>query len=165
MDASQELQLVSFIILGRRLGVDITRVREIIREQEVTLLPKAPEFLEGVINLRGQVIPVIDMPRRFGLTGQRHTKDTRVVVLEIRNMVVGFVVDSVSEVLRIPESTVQETPAAISGAGSRFIRGIAQVDGRLLIVLDADILLDEDEINPAFQSEPLKPAKPVFPAP
>lgn len=147
MDASAELQLVSFTILGRRLGVDITRVREIIREQEVTLLPKAPEFLEGVINLRGQVIPVIDMPRRFDLTGQRHTKDTRVVVLEIRNMVVGFVVDSVSEVLRIPESTVQETPAAISGAGSRFIRGIAEVGGRLLIVLDADALLDEDEIT------------------
>ena len=147
MDTPHELQLVSFTILGRRLGVDITRVREIIREQEVTLLPKAPEFLEGVINLRGQVIPVIDMPRRFGLTGKRHTKDTRVVVLEIKEMIVGFVVDSVNEVLRISASTVQETPAAISGAGSRFIRGIAQVNGHLLIVIDADTLLDEDEIN------------------
>ncbi len=144
---AEELQLVSFIILGRRLGVDITRVREIIREQEVTKVPQSPPFLEGVINLRGLVIPVIDMPRRFGLQGQKHTKSTRIVVLEIKDMVVGFVVDSVSEVMRIPASIVQETPSVISGAGSQFIQGIAQVNDRLLIVLEADSLLDEQELS------------------
>ena len=144
---AEELQLVTFTILGRRLGVDITRVREIIREQEVTKVPQAPAFMEGVINLRGQVIPVIDMPRRFGLAGQAHTKSTRIVVLEIRDMVVGFVVDSVNEVMRIPANIVQETPSVISGAGSQFIQGIAQVNDRLLIVLEADSLLDEQELS------------------
>ena len=104
------LQLVTFSIGEEEFGVDILSVQEIIRMMDITKVPRAPEFVEGVINLRGKVIPIIDLRRRFGLSTRDHDKHTRIIVIEINNMIVGFVVDSVSEVLRIPSSTVEPPP-------------------------------------------------------
>jgi purine-binding chemotaxis protein CheW len=112
---------------------------------EITKVPRAPEFVEGVINLRGKVIPIIDLRKRFGLESREHDKHTRIIVIEISNMIVGFVVDSVSEVLRIPADTVEPPPPVVAGLESEYISGVGKLADRLLILLDLDRLLSGEE--------------------
>ena len=151
MEAAQQkqdvelLQLVTFSIGEEEFGVDILKVQEIIRTMEITKVPKAPEFVEGVINLRGKVIPIIDLRKRFGLIAKDHDKNTRIIVIEISNMIVGFVVDSVSEVLRIPANTVEPPPPVVAGLESEYISGVGKLQDRLLILLDLNRLLSKDE--------------------
>ena len=152
MDAIQRrddvlLQLVTFSTGDEEFGVDILRVQEIIRTMAITKVPKAPEFVEGVINLRGKVIPIIDLRRRFGLQSKAHDKHTRIIVIEINTMIVGFVVDSVSEVLRIPASTVEPPPPVVAGLESEYISGVGKLEDRLLILLDLDRLLSRADIE------------------
>ena len=152
MDATQRrddelLQLVTFSTGDEEFGVDILRVQEIIRTMAITKVPKAPEFVEGVINLRGKVIPIIDLRRRFGLQSKAHDKHTRIIVIEINTMIVGFVVDSVSEVLRIPTSTVEPPPPVVAGLESEYISGVGKLEDRLLILLDLDRLLSRADID------------------
>ena len=120
-------QLVTFSIGSEEFGVDILKVMEIIRTMEITKVPKAPEFVEGVINLRDT--------------------STRIIVIEINGMTVGFVVDSVSEVLRIPANTVEPAPAVVSGLDSDYISGVGKLEDRLLILLDLDKLLSSEDIE------------------
>ena len=140
------LQLVTFRIGEEEFGVDILRVQEIIRIMEITRVPKSPDFVEGVINLRGKVIPIIDLRKRFGLEVKEYVKHTRIIVIEISNMIVGFVVDAVSEVLRIPADTVEPPPPAVMGGiDSEYISGAGKLEDRLLILLDLDKLLSQEE--------------------
>jgi len=139
------IQLVTFSIGEEEFGVDILKVQEIIRIMEITKVPKAPQFVEGVINLRGNVIPVIDLRKRFGLETREHDSQTRIIVIEINKMIVGFVVDSVSEVLRIPQNTVEPPPPVVSGLESEYISGVGKLEDRLLIMLDLDRLLSSEE--------------------
>jgi purine-binding chemotaxis protein CheW len=139
------MQLVTFSIGDEEFGVDILKVQEIIRMMEITRVPRAPDFVEGVINLRGKVIPIIDLRKRFGLVARGHDKHTRIIVIEINMMIVGFVVDSVSEVLRIPSSTVEPPPPVVSGMESEYISGVGKLEDRLLILLDLDRLLSHEE--------------------
>ena len=141
------LQLVTFSIGEEEFGVDILKVQEIIRTMEITKVPRAPEFVEGVINLRGKVIPIIDLRRRFGLQARGHDKDTRIIVIELNSMIVGFVVDSVSEVLRIPASTVEPPPPVVAGLESEYISGVGKLEDRLLILLDLDMLLSHEDMQ------------------
>lgn len=141
------LQLVTFSIGSEEFGVDILKVIEIIRTMEITKVPKAPAFVEGVINLRGQVIPIIDLRRRFGLADKAGDSDTRIIVIEINGMSVGFVVDSVSEVLRIPATTVEPAPPVVAGMDSDYISGVGKLEDRLLILLDLDKLLSADDLE------------------
>ena len=151
MDLSQKkqedelLQLVTFSIGEEEFGVNILKVQEIIRTMEITKVPRAPEFVEGVINLRGKVIPIIDLRRRFGLAPKGHDKNTRIIVIEINNIIVGFVVDAVSEVLRIPASTVEPPPPVVAGVDSDYISGVGKLEDRLLILLDLNKLLSGEE--------------------
>jgi purine-binding chemotaxis protein CheW len=152
MDTTQRrddelLQLVTFSTGDEEFGVDILRVQEIIRTMAITKVPKSPEFVEGVINLRGKVIPIIDLRRRFGLQSKEHDKHTRIIVIEINTMIVGFVVDSVSEVLRIPASTVEPPPPVVAGLESEYISGVGKLEDRLLILLDLDRLLSRADID------------------
>lgn len=141
------LQLVTFSIGEEEFGVNILKVQEIIRTMEITKVPRAPEFVEGVINLRGKVIPIIDLRRRFGLAPKGHDKNTRIIVIEINNVIVGFVVDAVSEVLRIPASTVEPPPPVVAGVESDYISGVGQLQDRLLIMLDLDKLLSSEDME------------------
>ena len=141
------LQLVTFSIGSEEFGVDILKVIEIIRTMEITKVPKAPAFVEGVINLRGLVIPIIDLRRRFGLAEKAGESDTRIIVIEINGMSVGFVVDSVSEVLRIPANTVEPAPPVVAGVDSDYISGVGKLEDRLLILLDLDKLLSADDLE------------------
>lgn len=140
----EPIQLVTFSIGEEEFGVDILKVQEIIRTMEITKVPRAPEFVEGVINLRGKVIPIVDLRKRFGLETRDHDKHTRIIVIEINQMIVGFVVDSVSEVLRIPANTV-EPPPVVSGLESEYISGVGKLQDRLLILLDLNRLLSGEE--------------------
>ncbi|HJA79994.1 chemotaxis protein CheW [uncultured Desulfovibrio sp.] len=141
------LQLVTFSIGEEEFGVNILKVQEIIRTMEITKVPRAPDFVEGVINLRGKVIPIIDLRRRFGLAPRGHDKNTRIIVIEINNIIVGFVVDAVSEVLRIPASTVEPPPPVVAGVESDYVSGVGKLQDRLLIMLDLDRLLSSEDME------------------
>lgn len=139
------LQLVSFNLGKEEFAVDILKIQEINRMVEITKVPKSPEFVEGVINLRGKVIPIIDLRKRFNLPGSDISKQTRIVVVDIDNKVVGLVVDAVSEVLRLPASTVEPTPPIVAGIDSEYINGVGKLEDRLLILLDLNKILSKSE--------------------
>jgi purine-binding chemotaxis protein CheW len=142
---AEERQLVVFQLGAEFYGVEIARVHEIIRLQTVTRVPRAPSFVEGVINLRGKVIPVVDLRRRFGLPTAEHTRASRIVVVELGDQVVGVVVDGVSEVLRVSGATVEPPSPVVAGVDSEYIHGIAKLDDRLVILLDLDRVLAQSD--------------------
>jgi purine-binding chemotaxis protein CheW len=142
---SDERQLVVFQLGAEFYGVDIARVHEIIRLQTVTRVPRAPTFVEGVINLRGKVIPVVDLRRRFGLPTADHTRASRIVVVDLGDQVVGVVVDGVSEVLRVNGAAVEPPSPVVAGIDSEYIHGIAKLNDRLVILLELDRVLAQSE--------------------
>ena len=141
--ASDEFQLVVFELGEERYGLDIATVYEIIRHQPVTAVPQAPSFVEGVINLRGRIIPVVDLRRRFGMLPGELTKASRIVVCEAAGTRVGLVVDGVSEVLMVSSESVEQTPEVASGYDTQYLRGIAKLGERLVILLDLAGLFGE----------------------
>ena len=150
-----EKQLVVFDLADEGYGVDISSVREIIRMQDITTVPRTPEFVEGVINLRGKVIPVVDLRKRFGFPESDVTKDTRIVVVDIGGQDIGVVVDSVTEVLRIGADAVEPPSSVITTADSEYLLGIAKLDTRLIILLDLEQALSAMElanIKDAFEA-------------
>ena len=136
-----EQQLVVFTLSEESYGVDIGVVEEIIRMQHITRVPRAPEYVVGVTNLRGRVIPVIDLRHRFGLSREDDTAATRIVVVEIGRHTIGMVVDGVSEVLRISESSVELPSSVVTTVDSDYLRGIAKIEERLVILLDLEKIL------------------------
>ncbi|RMG87875.1 MAG: purine-binding chemotaxis protein CheW [Candidatus Dadabacteria bacterium] len=148
------LQLVTFHAGDEEFGVNILEVREINRMMEITRVPHAPGFVEGVVNLRGQVIPVVDLRKRFGLPPRERDRSTRIVVVELGEKVVGFIVDSVSEVLRVPERLVEPPPPIVGGVDRQYIQGVVKLDDRLLILLDLRKLLGTGEEKELREFEP-----------
>lgn len=145
---SSLLQLVTFRIGEEEFGVDILAVQEIIRLVPITPVPRAPVDIAGVINLRGKVIPVVNMRSRFSLPARDASPQTRIVVMESEEKIVGFLVDAVSEVLRIPVTTVEDPPPVVAGIGSEYIRGVGKLAERLLILLDLDRLMAHLDTEP-----------------
>jgi len=141
----QTMQVVSFALGSEEYGVDIAQVQEINRMVTITHVPRAPHFMEGVINLRGQLIPIIDLRTRFGMPRTEHTKNTRIVVTEIGSKRVGMVVDSVSEVLRIPTEQIEDAPDMIAGVETEYIRGVGKMGDRLIIMLDLGRVISGNE--------------------
>jgi purine-binding chemotaxis protein CheW len=139
------LQLVSFRIGEEEFGVDILKVQEINRLVEITKVPRSPDFVEGVINLRGKVIPVIALRTRFQMASKQADKDTRIVVVDIDGQVMGMIVDAVSEVLRLPRDTIVPPPEIATSIDSEYIQGVAKLDDRLLIFLDLSKIFSEKE--------------------
>lgn len=141
------LQLVSFKIGSEEFGVDILKVQEINRVAEVTRIPNTPHYVEGVINLRGKVIPIVDLRTRLGLDRKERDKNTRIIVVELNGSIVGFVVDEVSEVLRISKQVTEPPPSIVGNIDSEFITAVGKLDDRMLILLDLDKLLTHTEQN------------------
>jgi purine-binding chemotaxis protein CheW len=139
------LQLVSFNIGQEEFGLGIQSIQEINRMVEITRVPNSPEFVSGVINLRGKVIPIVNLRKRFGFPPKENDRNTRIIVVELGGMVVGFVVDSVSEVLRIPKNITEPPPSIVAGIGSEYITAVAKLDNRLLILLDLERVLKDKE--------------------
>ena len=141
LESSVEMhQLVSFQLGPEEYAIDILGVQEIIRLVEITHVPNAPHYVDGVVNLRGKVIPIINFRNRFGLSSTEPTKDTRIIVVEVARLILGFMVDSVEEVLRLPEDLIEPPPSTGRGGADEFHRGVGRVNGRLLILLDLDLL-------------------------
>lgn len=140
-----ENQLVIFHLANEYYGVDIAAVESIIKMQAITGIPQAPAFVEGVINLRGAVLPVIDLRHRFGLDQTPPTKDTRIVVVEMSGTTVGMIVDAVNEVIRVPSEDIEPPSPMVTTLDSAFITGIAKVSDRLIILLDLGKVLSIDE--------------------
>ena len=137
------LQLVTFNLGSEEYALDILLVQEINRRVEITKVPKTPEFVEGVINLRGKIVPVLDLRKRFGLVGHEFTAQSRIIVVNIDNRVLGLLVDSVTEVLQIPAHTIEPPPPLVAGIDAAYIKGIGKFEDRLLILLDLGKILSK----------------------
>ena len=142
--ADDLLQLVSFNIGEEEFGVDILSVKEINRMQNVTRVPNAPEYVDGVINLRGKVIPIVDLRSRLGMQRKEHDKNTRIIIVEMRGKVVGFVVDAVQEVLRIARGVTEVPPSILGSIKGDYIKAVGKLADRLLILLDLEKALDDE---------------------
>ncbi len=138
-------QLISFAISDEDYGVDIQTVKEVIRHREITRLPKAPAFVKGVINLRGDIIPIIDLRERFGMEQQEYSNMTRVIVVEVEGRSVGMVVDSVSHVIRIEEGQIEPPPPCVGKKSEEYIRGVGKVDEKLIVLLHITRILTAEE--------------------
>ncbi|NOZ08200.1 MAG: purine-binding chemotaxis protein CheW [FCB group bacterium] len=146
--AAEMRQLVCFNLGGNNFGVDISRVHEINRIAGVTHVPDAPFYVEGLINLRGDVIPIVNLRKRFKMTEKDGNIENRIVVIEVPDAIIGLLVDSVTEVLRISESQIEPPPKLLStGVELHYIEGVAKVGEDLLIVLNTDLIFSEDEFN------------------
>jgi len=141
----EEKQFVVFQLSKETYGVDISKVWEIITMQPITQVPHTAEFIEGIINLRGRVIPVIDLRKRFNLPEDEFTRSTRIVVIEISGNTLGMIVDGVSEVLRIPSDIVEPPPPAITNIDADYLQGVAKLEDRLIILLNLDKVLTKQE--------------------
>lgn len=148
--ADIEQEYLTFILQGEEYGVDILCVQEIRVWSSITELPNKPSYMKGVINLRGVIIPIIDLRMRFGQPALDYGEQTVTIILRKQTasatMVVGIVVDAVSEVYKFTKQSIREAPAFGSHIDSCFLKGLASVDEKLIILLDSDTLLNEDEL-------------------
>jgi purine-binding chemotaxis protein CheW len=139
--------MVSFHLGEETFIIDILQVQEIIRRMELSRMPKAPEYVEGVINLRGSVIPVMDLRKRFGIPLPEENEQERIIVIKTADKPVGMIVDAVTEVLRLPRETIDPAPTVDSTIDTRFVSGVAKVRDKLLFLLDLKQLLLLSEKN------------------
>jgi purine-binding chemotaxis protein CheW len=144
---AKELQIVGFRVGGETFGLPIALVHEIVRPPEITNVPHAPEHVEGVINLRGHIVPVIDLRRRFGNTKIENSRKNRVLVVDVDSHAVGLVVDSASEVLKISDAQIEPPPNVFTDAASNYVTGVAKHRGRLIILVDLKKILQAGELR------------------
>ena len=140
-----EEQVVVFSLAGEVYGLDISRIQGIIRVPELTRVPRAPDYVKGVINLRGEIVPIVDLRQRFHLPEQDHGADTRIVNVEMSADLVGLIVDAVEKVLNIPADAIVPTPELVTTVDSAYLRGIAKIGERLIILLDLDKVFSSSE--------------------
>jgi len=143
----KDLQVVGFRIGNEMYGVRIGSVREIVRVPEITAVPSAPDLIEGVINLRGKIIPVMDLRKRFGQTEIQQDKKNRILVVELENRLVGLIVNAASEVLKIPPSEIEAPGSVFADGESGYVTGVGKLKGRLIILLDISRLLQRSEFK------------------
>ncbi len=140
-------QLISFAVGSEDYGMEILKVKEVIRAPQLTRLPKAPSFVKGIINLRGDVIPIVDLRDKFGLENIEHTTRTRIIVVDVDGRHIGLVVDSASQVVRIPFDEIEPAPPIIGGLSTEYIRGVGKLDDRLIILLNIEHILSSTELS------------------
>ena len=151
-----EQLLVVFALGKEEFGIDISRVREIVRMQNITTIPQSMDFVEGIVNLRGQIVPIVDLCKRFLVVDRegRNDIDRRIIVVHMAGQNIGILVDGVSEILRVPDEAIEPTPPMVaSGASVDFIRGVAKVKDRLIMALDLDRIFSTEESELLAQTE------------
>lgn len=145
---SEEIQLLIFSLANEEFACRTDQVKEITRMMETIKMPKAPSFIKGVINLRGKVIAVIDLARQLGLPSSEQGEESRIIVAEVEDNIVGLLVDSASEVLRISTENIEPTPAVIENKiDTRYIQGIGRIGNRLFVLLDLNKVLSSEEME------------------
>ncbi len=147
------LQQVVFRLDKEEYGLDIMKVNGIEKYQEVVKVPNAPEYIEGMINLRGEVLPIFSLRKKFSLADKAHDDETKIIVVYTKDIKVGFVVDSVAEILQIQEEDVETAPAIVAGINRKYIRSVAKVEDRMIVLVDIDLLVTDEEKNYTWRSD------------
>jgi len=145
--AEEENQFVTFVIGEETYGVEVLKVQEIIGMTQITHVPNAMSFMKGVINLRGSVVPVVDMRIKFSMGEREYDTFTVIIIVEVRGRMIGMIVDSVSDVVNIPVRSIQDTPHFSAKIETDFIMGIGQVEEKLVIILDVDRIMSSEEMT------------------
>jgi purine-binding chemotaxis protein CheW len=146
-DASELKQLIGFAVGAEEYGLELLRVKEVIRMRQITWLPKAPSCIKGIINLRGDVIPIIDLRERFGLAAREQSAMTRIIVVDVEGKSVGMVVDSASQVLRVPADQFDPPPPVMGKVSRELITAVGKLGDQLIIMIDVDKILSTEELS------------------
>jgi purine-binding chemotaxis protein CheW len=139
--SSNEVQLVIFKLGREEYGISILQVQEIKRMTDITRVPHTPEYIKGVMNLRGSVLPVIDLKKRLNLPQQECTDDTRIIIVKIEDIAVGMIVDAVSEVMAITQENIESPEVVVSGVAAEYLSGVGKMENRLLILLNLEAII------------------------
>ncbi|GAA0365221.1 chemotaxis protein CheW [Bacillus horti] len=142
-----EMKVIVFRLKDEEYGVEVQQVRSIERIQHITKVPKTPAFVKGVINLRGVVTPIINLRSRFEIEEEEYTDSTRMIIVAINDMEVGLIVDAANDVIDIPVSEIEPPPEVVGGIEADYLRGVAKLDDRLLILLNLDKVLNPEEMR------------------
>ncbi len=141
-------QFVKFLVGNEEFGVNIKQVREIIKLQEFLKVPNTPAFIEGLINLRGKVLTVFNLRKRLGLKNHKFNDNSKIIIVDLNNIPIGFTVDLVSEIVRISDDNIENTPPSVTSIDKRFLSGVAKLDEKLILMLDlTKVLSTEEEIK------------------
>jgi purine-binding chemotaxis protein CheW len=144
---SKDLQLVGFRIGKETFGVPIGLVHEIVRVPDITAVPDAPDYIEGVINLRGKIVSIVDLRKRFGEAHIERSRKNRILVAEIQSKMVGLIVDAASEVIRLPEAEIEAPPEVFEESELKYVTGVGKMNGRLVILVDLTKILQRGELR------------------
>jgi len=139
--SGNDIQLVVFKLGREEYGVSILQVQEIKRITEITRVPHSPDYIKGVMNLRGSVLPVIDLKKRLNLPPEEYTDDTRIIIIKVEEIVVGMIVDAVSEVTTIDQNSIEPPQAVVGGIAADYLSGVGKLENRLLILLNTDAII------------------------
>ncbi len=144
---SHEGKYLTFVMSSEEYGIEILKVREIIGMMDITSVPQTPDYMKGVINLRGKVIPIIDLRVKFSMTEQEHTQETCTIVVEVNDSLIGIIVDTVSEVVDVGDEEIEEAPHLGQEIDTNFIMGMGKLKEKLIILLDIDKVLSAEELE------------------
>ena len=145
VDVENSINLVTFKLGNNEYAIDIMQAKEIIKMEKITLIPNAPDYVEGVINLRGNIIPIVDLKKRFNLDENEEEKNTGIIIVKIDDVDMGIIIDAISKVVSIATSNIQPPPPMLSGIGQKYIKGVAKLEDKLLVVLDLEKLIVGDD--------------------
>ena len=142
-----EMKVIVFRLRDEEYGVDVNQVRSIERMQHITRVPRTPSFVKGVINLRGVVTPIINLRSRFDLEEEAYTENTRIIIVAVGEMEVGLIVDAANDVIDVPHNIIEPPPEVVGGIEANYLRGVAKLEKRLLILLNLDKVLTSEELK------------------
>lgn len=142
-----EMKVIVFRLKDEEYGVEVNQVKSIEKLEHITRVPRTPKFVKGVINLRGVVTPIIDLRKRFDLEESEYTESTRIIIVAVGELEVGLIVDAANDVIDIPVNAVEPPPEVVGGVEAAYLRGVAKLDKRLLILLNLDKVLSTEEIK------------------
>lgn len=145
--AFEDIKVIIFRLKKEEYGVDVRQVNSIERMEHITRVPNTPPFVKGVINLRGVVIPIVDLRKRFGIEEKDYNDSTRIIIVNVEDMEVGLIVDAANDVVDLPAGTIEPPPKVVGGVESKYLRGVAKLSNRLLILLNLDKVLSPEEIK------------------
>jgi purine-binding chemotaxis protein CheW len=143
----QKGRLLTFFIGSGTFGIEMAYITEIVGMQDITEVPEMPDYIKGIINLRGKIIPVMDVRMRFGKEPREYDDRTCFIVVDFNGVSIGLIVDSVSEVLTIPDDDISEVPSVRNLQGNRYVKNIGKIGSEVVLILDCERLLNEDEIE------------------
>lgn len=142
----EEIKVIVFALADEEYGVEVEKVKTIERMMPMTRVPKTYDFVKGVINLRGVVVPVIDLRGRFGLPESEYTDNSRIVIINVNEMEVGLIVDSANDVIDVDSDLIQDPPEIVGGIRAKYLHGVAKIGERLLVLLNLNEVLSKGEI-------------------